>query len=667
MNKKIIALIIAFLVIAMIGASLAYLRSDAGSQNYNTLNVNNFGVDLITDITNVDLGINYPKTDSEGLINTPVTFAIRNNGEITANYKISLVDKTTVSTLMNRDVRYRLKKTVGSNAQQIFEIQNLDDTGLIDTGSIAVGTTITYELVLWQDIDSTANNKTFIKSILVEELQAESLDQSGANYPELLDNMIPVYYEATTDTTGVWKKADSTNKDSNYKWFDYDNQMWANAVTVKASGTKTRDYYLGAASGTTIDMSDITAMWVWIPRYKYVIFNGNNGNSSEQMINVIFEHGKDKTGTVSCVDNISSTDSSSSETCTDTTNGGVIDNKSTYTHPAFTFGTEELTGLWVAKFEVSTDDSTCLTNENVTNCNKSGLNILVKPDQSSLRSVSISNLFLNFRGMELAGNIHGFNQGSSETAVRNSAGSLTGEINGDDNNFDTHMIKNMEWGAVAILSNSKYGKYNNSLYTGDYKEVYMNNYGDGETVFKTGYSAGIPVAAASTSATYLYNNLTISVTGQGYVGAGASTTGNVYGIYDMSGGSADFVMGNMISTSGTYSCGASTNCEVGLTPLAKYYDNYSKLGENTSDAAIFRSKLGDAIKEVKKTTNHTWFGDLLNMPTPSYPWFSRGNPTGAINNNLGIFQAQRRGGGAGSTLSSRPVLAINREMPWLDE
>ena len=50
--------------------------------------------------------------------------------------------------------------------------------------------------------------------------------------------MIPVYYEANSDTEGVWKKADSKNLDSNYQWFDYDNYMWANAVTVKETGTK---------------------------------------------------------------------------------------------------------------------------------------------------------------------------------------------------------------------------------------------------------------------------------------------------------------------------------------------------------------------------------------------------------------------------------------------
>ena len=36
--------------------------------------------------------------------------------------------------------------------------------------------------------------------------------------------------------------------------------------------------------------------------------------------------------------------------------------------------------------------------------------------------------------------------------------------------------KNMEWGAVAYLSQSKYGKYGNTLYSGNYRRIYKNNY-----------------------------------------------------------------------------------------------------------------------------------------------------------------------------------------------
>ena len=37
---------------------------------------------------------------------------------------------------------------------------------------------------------------------------------------------------------------------------------------------------------------------------------------------------------------------------------------------------------------------------------------------------------------------------------------------GFNGNYDTHIIKNTEWGAMAYLSQSKYGKYGNIKYSG---------------------------------------------------------------------------------------------------------------------------------------------------------------------------------------------------------
>ena len=77
------------------------------------------------------------------------------------------------------------------------------------------------------------------------------------------------------------------------------------------------------------------------------------------------------------------------------------------------------------------------------------------------------------------------------------------------------MVKNVEWQAVALLSSSKYGVLDNKI---------SNNASD-----------------------YTGNAL---VNGQNYdynvqnMGVKASTTGNVYGIYDMAGGKREFVMLN---------------------------------------------------------------------------------------------------------------------------
>ena len=887
MKKKIFVFMFLMLVIIGVSSSYAYLKAEKGSNNNNSLTVDTLDVILLTDINNINLNNEIPKEDSEGLSNPSTTFSIKNNAGMVANYKVSLVDGTTKSTVLNKDVKYRLKRTNPTTNETVtMDIKNLDATGLIDTGIIEANQVYNYELVMWLDINSNPNGLVFSKNILVEGMQVSSLDKSGANYPELTDNMIPVYYDKTSDTEGVWRVADKKNLNETYKWFDYNDFMWANAVTVNKdvmdnyygySGTDTSKemnvnietneeeitnynlneitftssnqgkkssssilkltftttgagnlsfkYSVGSESnydklnvvlndGTTstnlvsnksgkvaetevtnalesgktytltatyskngsgdqngdtatiknititssisedkptidktvtypfngdyqavtkeakkqmaassytydettgiytltnpqsiaytssnvgyytcnssvkttcvkmyeikalnnqnvvttvnvhtgankgdfasvlgqeVKMEDITTMWVWIPRYKYVIFNGNNETSEEQEIKIQFEHGIDKTGTVSCTENIlTANDSSSSETCTDTTNGSIVNNKSTYTHPAFTFGEEELTGIWYAKFEMSTDQtSACATSQSNANCDKVHDNIYVKPDQISLRYQNVANEFQSIRNMELFNNIHGFNQ--KETATTSSQ---TGEITNDNNNIDIHMQKNMEWGAVTYLAYSKYGKYGNSLYTGIYKRVYKNNSDN---------------ANSSTTNTTSYNDLTDLGSGKGYKGAGASTTGTVYGIYDMNGGAYDYVMGNQVNTSGAF---YSSSAGFTATPLAKYYDKYSYNTSYYSKESISRGRLGDATKEMTKAytsgNGGSWEGSYRYFLDSSYPWFKRGG-NASTSNYYGITNSGNYNGGSYDNYSSRPVLAVSREFPWLSE
>ena len=360
-------------------------------------------------------------------------------------------------------------------------------------------------------------------------------DSSNANEPVLLDNMIPVVYDGCSN----WLKAD-TNKN----WYNYDKKTWANAVTVSEEN---REEYLNAEPGTVIEMSDINTMWVWIPRYKYTIFNANMSGSEvteEQEIEIMFENGTSSTGTVSCVDSINNSDGAS-EVCTDSTYGDVTNNSSTYTHPAFTFGDDELTGFWFAKFENSIDSSN---------------NIIIKPDVLSWNNHTISTAFEYSRKMELQNNIYGFI--STATAYN-----ATGELTNDTNNFDTHMIKNMEWGAVAYLTQSKYGRCIDGVCT----EVYINNSArqdENNTELwydtYTGRSGGSTSALFAIYGTYSYDDYIINDNNTKgnrtrNLGIGASTTGNIYGIYDMSGGLWDRAMGNMAAEGGGfYAAGSGT-------------------------------------------------------------------------------------------------------------
>ena len=269
-------------------------------------------------------------------------------------------------------------------------------------------------------------------------------DNSGANAPVLAEGMIPVVYD---EGLGYWIKADT-----NAGWYNYTDKIWANAVMVKTDATegvecsKSRSYYMNAPAYTPVKEEDILAYFVWIPRYKYKLFNATYASgTSSQLIDVVFENGTSTTGTVTCT-----YASNGAETCTNKSNGNY------YTHPAFTFGDTELKGIWVGKFETTGSETTPT----------------VKPGISSLRSIPVSGMYstgLLFRSTDYL-TTNGVNQ------------------------TDAHMMKNVEWGAVAYLKQSIYG-----LGTTD---IANNN----SSSYITGRSTGDPTVTSYTSeGTYKYN------------------------------------------------------------------------------------------------------------------------------------------------------------------
>lgn len=420
-------------------------------------------------------------------------------------------------------------------------------------------------------------------------------DKSGANYPRLADNMIPVLYDEKLNS---WIYADVYEK-----WYDYDEKMWANAIVLKNGITKT--------VGQKIEEDEIALMYVWIPRYKYVIFNSNSEEIEEKQIEILFENGNNTTGTVKCVDAINQTDENGnkiSEVCIDNVNETMIDNASTYTHPAFNFGEKEIYGFWVGKFENSTTDEICLNTPSVENCNKNSHMIEIKPNKNSLGYINISNVFTSIQNISLNYKI---------------------------NNSDSHMIKNMEWGAIAYLTNSEYGRCNN----GTCEEITINNYL---------YQGNMTGCAANS-----INESQVTVCSNKYntqSGVKASTTGNIYGVYDMSGGGWEQVMDNMVTIDGSFNPSKSGFTEA---PLEMYYDKYTHF-TTSNETTINALKLGTATKETKK-----WNNDINVSFSSTYPWMARGG-TASSTNGAGIFAfdtADSFGQGEPSNIySSRSIL-----------
>ncbi len=516
------------------------------------------------------------------LIATPIILDVVEDARISAgksesqmilsginNYCASSEMKKQMGTLGSEDIDCSIKTSF--TEEEIGKMLNLGNAKII-SNSYSDGKVI--RLVI------ESNNHTFTlcgNSFVMDSEECNELpegpeqtyqDNSGANIPELLDNMVPIKYENDN-----WIVADVSQK-----WYDYDAKEWANAVVLNTTKNV----------GEVVTEDEIDLWYVWIPRYKYQLFNADNGSVNEQEIQIEFESGTTSTGTVSCTDNISGTDgTTSSETCTNASNGNW------YTHPAFTFGEQKLTGFWVGKFEVSGSIS----------------KITIKPNVISLRSTSVSNFF---------------------TAIQNI--NTTYNLNGD-----SHMMKNMEWGAVAYLSHSKYG----TCTDGSCVEVGINN----NSSYITG--CGAAAGSSSTSSCNAYNTTT---------GMLASTTGNIYGVYDMSGGAYEYVMGNMVNSSGSF---YSSNAGFSGIPNSIYYDSYTY---GTSYINHGRGKLGDATKETLKIFGNNqggWYNKNASFLGADESWFFRGGCYNIVQ-SAGLFSFVRYDGILYTGASTRSVLCNDK-------
>ena len=451
----------------------------------------------------------------------------------------------TTNWLYNIKVNEWLMAQLGSTNGNAFYVVSSGNLSYTNVGgsSMAVRPTLYLKSeVQIMDGDGTSTNP-YKLSISKNE------DTSGANAPVLASNMIPVYYDGTDK---AWKKADIKNKAIENRWYNYENHIWANAVTVKEANRQT---YLNASVGTTISIDDITTMWVWIPRFNAVTPSNYNG------------------GTKALPNAIDVTFAKSNETAID----------------AFTFGTKQLSGFWYAKFEIGGTLASSCTNET---CNVS--NIVVKPNVSSLKRQTVSSFFYASRSMEQTGNSFGF---------------VSTEV-------DTHMSKNNEWGAVAYLTQSIYGRCTSSTACA---EVGINN----NSNYITGIGAA-PGTSSTSSATNTYDTV---------LGMSASATGNIYGIYDMSGGAFEYTMGVYNKTI------ASSGFTTSTLPDEKYYNNYT--------ATTYQ---GHALTETS-----SWYNDNLSNFSSSYSWLHRGgyysNTTSA-----GLFSVFTYSGGSDSNVSTRMVV-----------
>ena len=254
------------------------------------------------------------------------------------------------------------------------------------------------------------------------------------------------------------------------------------------------------------------------------------------------------------------------------------------------FTSFESNGMWVGKFETGYKGATSTTSAQVNSNDLS--KVIVKPNVYSWRNITINNIFLTSYNYK--------------------------------RNLDSHMMKNTEWGAVAYLSHSKYGIND---------DIRINN----NSAYITGYAkteqptcgwTGTNEDCNKYESTSLNQDGTYTKRYNTEIGYLASTTGNITGIYDMSGGSHEYVAAYMAGNLGSS----------GITPTdydSKYFNVYNAsstqtsyqyriLGDATGEMGPFTNLKSTGSNGVKTAYVSSWYASDANFVDSSYPWFIRG-------------------------------------------
>ena len=405
------------------------------------------------------------------------------------------------------------------------------------------------------------------------------------NSPKLVSGMTGVYW----DENGKEVKVTNENKD---KWYDYENQKWANAVTKDGS------------------------YWVWIPRYEYSI------ETATKTINIKFI----KTTQI------------------------YADDDYTYVHPAFRNGTDthfmngewdsEIPGFWVAKYsagfqqcsqtlnsngtvtEPTTDVSKVVySNSSYTSFNSSyATNALsqtltadgkeklsypvFKPLTYAYNNISIGDAYTISQEIDSATAFYG----------------LTGNTNA------SHLMKNSEWGAVAYLTQSSFGR-NRTEVTINSKN--LNNLNSKHIYAVTGYAENTAL------------------------GVNASSTNNISGVFDLSGCVWERVAGYITNGNpnlrayGSSFANTTSNPEGYKTLSTKYatvYPYNSTSDTNVNNWTEYNNLktatygYGDVILETSTAGigSTSWNGDYSTFAFEGGPFFLRGGYYGD-SSNAGAF------------------------------
>ena len=324
------------------------------------------------------------------------------------------------------------------------------------------------------------------------------------------------------------------------------------------------DYNNQEWANAVVTIDGVESYFVWIPRYAYKItYNNKEDISQGGIIDVKFLKGTSNIASDGTVCKYADDESLNKET------DYII-------HPAFTSNVDlggwdkELTGIWVGKYESARLDA---TSENEGEDTK----IKVQAGVISFRNTTIGNMYTYAKEYST--------------------------------NLNSHMLKNSEWGAVAYLTESKYGRNGT--------EVDMNdqNY--------------------------------ITAMGDIVKNKPQSSTGNETGIYDLRGGTSEKV-------AAYYTGGSQSYLNTGISLVNDYANENTKkyVTAYTGTDVSTNYKLGDATYETSG-----WHSDLAYFVDSDRPFFFRGGSCKHNTSPAGVFYVSSADGAA-DIVSFRMCLAV---------
>ena len=457
------------------------------------------------------------------------------------------------------------------------------------------------------DIQSDTKNKAVgVKEPTPEDSNAETLQEMRYGVIEIafLDNTgyavtdtanAPILKTSEGMSAVYWAKDSSGEIDeTNIK-----NNTYEIVSNDTSALNKDRWYNYTAQSGETTESGSsrwanakvtkdgVDSYYVWIPRYAYriIYFNTETNENQYRSGDLTEEEALAEGYIVGYSDARGIVDAQGKKPTGVASQTAIsVNDKYFKTHPVFDGdvnyggwaddnGTPvKLQGIWVAKYESSHSDTVGITQGSSTT-------IKSVPGVSSWRSILIGDMY-----------------------------TYSKEYN---TNLESHLMKNSEWGAVAYLTHSKYGRNGT--------EITINSNSD----FYTGGGSG----------TAYINNIA------------QSSTGNVYGIYDLSGGAYEYV-------AAYYKNGDSDKLNNGSAfTTTKVSDTYSTSYEG--DNAINSYKYGDATYETS-----AWNEEIANFVKNEYPFLKRGAGNG--NNDIaGVFSFDGSEGISYSGHGFRTCLTVN--------